>query len=95
MPNNTGAELVQSHFRDDRINESKRIIEAAKEKGIILRLVGGLAVRNHCVQINFCERDYVGIDFIGLNHQPNEIKMLFKELGYSKILNVVVATSFG
>jgi hypothetical protein len=39
MPDKTNTELTRRHFREDLINESKRIIDSAKEKDIILRVL--------------------------------------------------------
>ena len=39
--------LDKKKVREDRIAEAIRIIDTAKQKGAILRLIGGLAVRNH------------------------------------------------
>ena len=44
----------------------KNIIDLARDMKIILRLIGGLAVRNHCAIIYFCEKEYLDVDFVGL-----------------------------
>ena len=79
--------------REDMIAEAKRIIESAREKGVVLRLIGGLAARNHCNIINFCERDYSDIDLVGLGKQAKKISEVFQELGYKENFNVTLATA--
>ncbi|WP_287582427.1 hypothetical protein [Candidatus Borrarchaeum sp.] len=80
-------------IREDRINEAIRIIDVARKKDAILRLIGGLAVRNHCEIIDFCERDYGDIDLVGLKKHFKKINETFKELGYTENRNVAIATS--
>lgn len=81
---------ISGHSRnqDDRILEAKKIADAARASGVVLRLIGGLAVRNHCVITFFCEREYLDIDFVGLNRQTNEISGLFRDLGYRENRNM-------
>jgi hypothetical protein len=74
--------------RRDMLAEARVIIDAARERGIVLRLFGGLAVRTHCTVIAFCERDYADLDMVGLARQANEIVDFMEGLGYSE--NVLV-----
>ena len=83
----------KKNIREDRITEAIRIIDVARKKDAILRLIGGLAVRNHCEIIDFCERDYGDIDFVGLKKHFKKINETFKELGYTENRNVAIATS--
>jgi len=85
--------LDKKSIREDRITEATRIIDVARKKGAILRLIGGLAVRNHCEIIDFCERDYGDIDLVGLKKHFKKINETFKELGYKENRNVAIATS--
>jgi len=78
--------------RGDMVAEARRIIDAAREHGIVLRLFGGLAVREHCDLLYFCERDYSDIDLIGLKSQSRKLPGLFETLGYSENLHVRLAT---
>jgi hypothetical protein len=70
--------------RTDRINESLRIINEGKKQGAILRMIGGLAVRAHCEDLEFCEREYGDIDLVALGKQAVEIRSTFESLGYSE-----------
>ena len=85
--------LDKKNVREDRIAEAVQIIDIARKKGAILRLIGGLAVRNHCEIIDFCERDYGDIDLVGLKKHFKKINETFKEVGYKENRNVAIATS--
>ena len=78
--------------REDMIAEAKRIVDAAREKGIVLRLVGGLAVRFHCESLDFCERDHGDIDLVGHRRDSDRIGRLFADLGFEEIIHVRLAT---
>lgn len=75
------------------VSESERILQRATENDIILRLAGGLAIREHCKEIVFCERKYADIDFVGLSHQSHQIIKTFEELGYIEKRSMTIATS--
>jgi len=62
--------------------EAKRTIDYARQRGVQLRLMGGLAVRMHCTNLSFCERPYSDIDLIGLSSQAKAINEVFQHLGY-------------
>lgn len=62
--------------------EAKRIVDYARARGVLLRLMGGLAVRMHCTSLSFCERPYSDIDIVGLGSQAAKINDLFARLGY-------------
>lgn len=85
--------LEKKNVREDKIAEAIRIIDIARKKGAILRLIGGLAVRNHCEIIDFCERDYGDIDLVGLKKHFKKINETFKEAGYKENRHVAIATS--
>jgi hypothetical protein len=78
--------------REDMIGEAKRIIDAARTQGIVLRLLGGLAVRFHCASLDFCERDHGDIDLVGHRRDANRIATLFADLGFEEIVHARVAT---
>ncbi len=77
----------------DMLDEGLRIVDAARERGVVLRLMGGLAVRVHCELIAFCERDYSDLDMVGLKAQSKELIALFRDLGYRFDLHTSQATS--
>jgi hypothetical protein len=78
--------------RDAMVDEGRRIVDAARKRGVVLRLYGGLAVRAHCNVIAFCERDYSDIDMIGLRAQRRDIVLLFRELGFTENYHFSQAT---
>jgi len=65
-------------------DEAKRILDAAKERGITLRLFGGVAVKYHCPSATHrsLQRAYPDLDFFGRGKQGREIRTLFTDLGY-------------
>lgn len=69
----------------DLVERALEIIQAGDEKGVCLRLLGGLAVRiaspSTCSQA-YLQREYADIDFAGLGRDRWKIKDLFLELGY-------------
>jgi hypothetical protein len=69
----------------DIVQESHRILQAAEQRGIVLRLLGGLAIRIHSPSAahRILEREYADIDLMGLRKQSKEIKTLFSDLTYS------------
>jgi hypothetical protein len=65
-------------------DEAKRILDEAKERGIILRLFGGVAVKYHCPSATHrsLKRSYPDLDFFGRGKQGRQIRKLFTDLGY-------------
>ena len=72
--------------------EARRIIDAGNDRGVVLRLTGGLAVRHYAIDLEFAERDYSDIDLIGLKRQTTELHQLFLGLGYQENIHVAMAT---
>ena len=77
----------------DIVKECERILEAASRNGVILRLIGGLAIQYHCPSASHrsLAREYPDIDFFGLKKQSKMIKKLFLDLGYApaKLFNAL------
>jgi len=65
-------------------HESRRVIDAGRERGIYLRVVGGLAIKLHCPSATHrgLSRGYADIDYVGYAKQSIPIKRLFEDLGY-------------
>jgi len=72
--------------------EGRRIVDAARERGLTLRLIGGLAVRDHCEKLAFCGRDHSDLDMVGLAHEVVGLVGLFEALGYRERIHVRQAT---
>jgi hypothetical protein len=70
----------------DIVDEAQRVIEKAREKGIAIRLVGGVGVRIHSSKFSdshkALRRDPQDIDFVGYLKDFKRVKELFEELGY-------------
>ena len=74
---------VQDQQVFDLTNEAKKIIDEAEKTNVMLRLLGGLAIRVHCHgQHSSHIRAYHDTDFFGLRSQSAQIELLFKKLGY-------------
>ena len=76
----------------DRINESLRIIKEGQKNDVVLRMIGGLAVRAHCEDLEFCEREYGDVDLVALGRQVVMIRTTFESLGYTEDLSVARST---
>ncbi|MFQ6001868.1 MAG: hypothetical protein ACE5LG_09425, partial [Anaerolineae bacterium] len=67
-----------------REEEARRVIDAARERGVYLRVIGGLAVKLHCPSATHRElsRTYGDLDCVGYRSQREEISRLLEDLGY-------------
>ena len=79
---------------EDMILEARRIVDAARERGIVLRLIGGMAVRTLCTDQAFCARPHADIDLVGLFRQVGETTALMQELGYRENAQVRLASDY-
>lgn len=63
-----------------------RISEEAKKRGIILRIIGAIAIRTHCPEYKYLEYDLgrmlTDIDFVGYDKDTKRIRELFVDLDY-------------
>jgi hypothetical protein len=75
--------------------EAHAIIDAGNERGVVLRLTGGLAVRHYAIDLEFAEREYSDIDLIGLKRRVADIGEVFRDLGYVENRHVSMATVNG
>jgi hypothetical protein len=66
------------------IEEATRALGLAESKGVVLRLLGGVAIYLRCpsARSGSLARSHGDIDFIGHARQSSDIKRLFVELGY-------------
>ncbi len=69
----------------DVLEEARRILAAADREGVILRLVGGIAVRltSPSAAKGNLVRAYKDVDLVGRASQTREIRGLFESLGYA------------
>jgi hypothetical protein len=77
---------------ESMVAEAHQIIDAARDKGTALRLVGGLAVREHCHATRFCERSYRDIDLVGLSRSAKAAAIVLGDLGWDENRQVNMAT---
>ncbi len=69
--------------RADRLmSEAMAIIDAAYRAGVDVRLAGGLAIRRHCIDLEFMDREYSDVDLIGLSEQREALSGVMSDLGY-------------
>lgn len=73
--------------------EAHDIVDAAALRGSTLRLVGGLAVYEHCRDVGFCARPYRDIDFVGLRRQTRAISRLLAGLGWTENRHAAMASA--
>ncbi|MCX6374189.1 MAG: hypothetical protein NTX16_14170 [Actinobacteria bacterium] len=92
-PDDRSETLLRS--RAEMAAEGRRIVDAARERGLTLRLIGGLAVRDHCEELAFCGRDHSDLDMVGMAREIGGIVSLFEALGYRERLHVREATMRG
>ena len=75
--------------------EGRRIVDAARDRGLVLRLLGGLAVHEHCAGMAACLRDHADLDLAGLRRQTQAVVDVFDGLGYQERVRVRMVTRAG
>jgi hypothetical protein len=77
---------IASPFEQKLFDEADKIIVGAKQKGIVLRLLGALAIRSHCEKFSYiherASRKLSDVDMAAYLKQGTEITRYFKEVGY-------------
>ena len=82
--------------RADRLMaEAMDTVDAARAMGVTLRLTGGLAIRRYCIDLDFMDREYSDIDYVGLSDEKKEIHAVFESLGYTENRYVTQSTDSG
>lgn len=97
MSNNAVGMGVQDSAEREKFEaEVRRITEAARQGGLMLRLLGSLAFQVHCPQYGFLQaklgRAYTDIDFAGYGKQAKAIGEMLVGLGYSEDREIFVLT---
>jgi hypothetical protein len=84
----TMAADVAKTFEDEAV----RIVDAGREKGVALRVIGALAFHHHCPQFGYLQaqlkRVYTDIDFAGYAKQSKPIRELFRSIGYDEDVEI-------
>jgi hypothetical protein len=76
------------------LEEGKRLVDEATKRGIPIRLLGGVAIRFHCLEfIEFAKKlvrlgegqqEYTDLDYMSYSKYRDKMKDFFKEMGYEK-----------
>jgi hypothetical protein len=78
--------------QDLMAQEGRRVVDSARGRGVVLRLLGGFAVHEHCGGMTACRRDHLDLDFAGLRRQTRRVVEVFEDLGYEERIHVRQAT---
>jgi len=77
---------IASPFEQQLFDEGKRILDTARDRGIVLRLLGALAIRTHCPEFSYihekASRTLSDLDMAAYQKQGPEISRFFKDVGY-------------
>jgi hypothetical protein len=65
-------------------DEARRLLQASSDKGVVLRLLGGVAIAMRCPSASRegLRRDYLDLDFVGHEKQSRAVGDFFIEMGY-------------
>jgi hypothetical protein len=66
-------------------DEARRVLQAASDREIDLKLIGGVAIAMRCpsAKRDGLKRTYVDLDVVGHEKQSKKLTQFFKEMGYS------------
>jgi len=81
--------------RADRLmSAAMELIDAARARGVQVRLIGGLAVRRHCTDLDFMDREYSDIDLVGLAPQAEALDAVMTARGFVQNTHVARSTEY-
>jgi hypothetical protein len=90
MPKEWGGIIPTEVF----IEEGRRLVEEAAKRGIPLRLLGGVAIRIHCMEfLDFAKKlvrlgegqqEFTDLDLMSYSKFRKKMKDFFQEMGYEK-----------
>ena len=73
-------------------DEALRVVTAAEERGVTLRVIGALAFFHHCPEFGYIQaklnRVYTDIDFAAYGKQSKQIRDFFVSIGYAEDVEV-------
>jgi hypothetical protein len=81
--------------QDLMAQEGRRIVDSARGRGVVLRMLGGLAVHEHWAGLRACRRGHLDLDLAALRRQTGPVIEVFDELGYEERVHVRLATKTG
>jgi hypothetical protein len=77
---------IASPFEQKLFDEADKIISGARERELVLRLLGALAIRTHCEKFSYiherASRKLSDLDMAAYMRQGKDITRYFKESGY-------------
>jgi len=87
------------------VNESRDLVEKAEQQGIVMRILGALAIRHHTMEFSqlhqnlgrLGKQEFTDIDFISYGKFANPLERFFTSVGYppnrgAKLMGVVWAS---
>ncbi len=82
------------------IQEALRIIDKARNQNVVIRLMGGFAIRLHCPEFDYLyeklqRKPALDLDFITYSRLRPKIKKLFTELGYASMSSMALMFDTG
>ena len=88
-----GGDRMPRRLADRLMTEAMAMVDVARRAGVDVRLAGGLAVRRHCIDLGFLDREYSDVDLVGLSGQREALWKVFSDLGYAENSYVSQATA--
>jgi len=99
MPEEWGGIVPAEIFLD----EARKIVDEAKKKGVVLRVLGGVGIRLHCLDyVDFCKRlgrlglgqqEFSDLDFMAYRKQRSVMEGFFSSIGYVKRITTLSTAS--
>ena len=82
------------------INEALRIIDYAQKENVVLRLMGGFAIRLHCPKNDYLydkleRKPALDLDLITYTKHRPKIKKIFTDLGYASMTSMALMFATG
>ena len=87
-PQVDGPTVASGDVRLTMRHEARAVIDAARAEGLTLRLLGGLAVREHCRDPELCARDYSDLDMVAPAAEARRLPRLLARFGYTEDYDV-------
>lgn len=86
---------------EEIVSLAVKTVQAAESEGIVLRIIGAVAINIHCPNFNKIQkllgRELSDVDFVSYSRFRDKIAPLFKNLGYKyeELLSKIYAIEFG
>lgn len=78
--------VSESDPLEDPVEEGKRVLEAAEEEDLMVRLIGGTAIRRHSESAREepFERGYRDVDFVTIREDEDAVIDMMVDMGYEE-----------